>query len=116
MSSDWISEMSLLFESDPRQVYPRPASGMRGVTYDNKNSYNSSIGISDGSAYEKSLNNSNQSEFNSEMEEDIISTTINKKLVLDKIDNLFNALDHKSKLDHSALLSLCKLKNYLLSI
>jgi hypothetical protein len=99
--------MNLMCEGDVRQSTPKMADGMSPYTIDWGNSYNSRIGISDGSASSRAAANPNQLSFNDEMEED---EAISKSKLFQIIDDMLGKLNNNSQLDKQAILMLSLLK------
>jgi hypothetical protein len=93
MSEKWISELGLIYESDPRQITPHRASGMGPETYDPRNSWSGKVGISDGTASTRAAATPYQQSFVGEMEEDE-----NKIMsAIQKIEDQFNSNSDKDK-------------------
>jgi hypothetical protein len=93
MSDKWIEELSLLYESDPRQITPHRASGMGPTAYDPRNSWSGKVGISDGTASTRAAATPYQQSFIGEMEEDE-----NKIMsAIQKIEDQFNSNSDKDK-------------------
>ena len=99
--------MHLMCEWDARQSFPRRADGMRPETINWKDSYNSRVSVSDGTASTHALANPNQMSFNGEMEED---EAISKSALFGIIDDMLEKLSDNSELDKQAILSLTLLK------
>lgn len=116
MKETWLDELQMIYEWDARQIFPDTASGMKSATLDVKNSYNSKVGISDGSASTRAMANpSGQMAFNSEMEEEKIDGTHNQRIVkLSK--QLSSIITGEHKLDRSALFELATLKKQIENI
>lgn len=100
--------MHLMCEWDARQSFPRRADGMRPETINWKDSYNSKVAVSDGTASTHAAANPMQQSFMGEMEED--EAMISKTKVLKLIDDMLETLNPNSKLDESAILKLSLLK------
>lgn len=100
--------MHLMCEWDARQSFPRRADGMRPETINWKDSYNSKVAVSDGTASTHAAANPMQQSFNSEMEED---EAISKSKINKLIDDMLDKLSDNSELDKQAILSLSLLKN-----
>lgn len=99
--------MHLMCEWDARQSFPRRADGMRPETINWKDSYNSRVAVSDGTASTHAAANSMQQPFLSEMEED---EAISKSALFGIIDDMLEKLSDNSELDKQAILSLTLLK------
>lgn len=101
--------MHLMCEWDARQSFPRRADGMRPETINWKDSYNSKVAVSDGTASTHAASNPMQQSFNSEMEED--EAMVSKEKIFELIDEMLGKLNPNSELDKSAILNLSLLKN-----
>lgn len=99
--------MHLMCEWDARQSFPRRADGMRPETINWKDSYNSRVAVSDGTASTHAAANPMQQPFLSEMEED---EAISKSALFGIIDDMLDKLSDNSELDKQAILSLTLLK------
>lgn len=110
MSDKWIEELSLLYESDPRQITPHRASGMGPEAYDPRNSWSGKVGISDGTASTRAAATPYQQSFVGEMEEEK-SISINK--IKSSIENIENKFNSNSDKDSSVRYALALLKKEL---
>lgn len=99
--------MHLMCEWDARQSFPRRADGMRPETINWKDSYNSKVAVSDGTASTHAAANPMQQSINSEQEEDEV---ISKFKLFEIIDGMLDKLNSNSELDRSAILNLTLLK------
>jgi len=107
VKTKWTDEMHLMCEWDARQSFPRRADGMRPETINWNDSYNSKVGISDGTASTRAAANPMQQSFIGEMEED---EAVSKSKIIRLIDDMLDNLNPNSELDKKAILQLSLLK------
>lgn len=88
MNDNWINELGLIYESNPRQITPHRASGMGPETYDPRNSWSGKVGISDGTASTRAAATPYQQSFVGEMEE-------GKTISLEKIESSIKKIEDK---------------------